>query len=108
MPLLLIKDNYNRISILGKIEEEKPDKSWLAMQNKPFSEDAIFHTAYPLSGGAALVDIKNIEVVREVTMKDISLSAINPNSFNPASETILKLWNSPPDLPEFLLEKIPS
>ena len=104
---MLIKDNYNRISILGE-PKEITDPSWLAMQRKPFAKDAILHSAYPLSGGVALVDINDTEVIRKVTQKDIDSSTTNSGSFNPASGIILKLWESPPQLPEFILAQIPN
>jgi hypothetical protein len=104
--LLLIKDSHNRLSILGKADSEVPDPSWLAIQRKPFAKDAIFHKAYLLSGGAALIDINDIEVIRKVTQKDINSTTTDSGSFNPAAEKILKLWESPPQLPDFIIAQI--
>lgn len=41
-PLLLIKDNHGRTSILGRASDEPPSPAWLAMQSKPFSKNAVF------------------------------------------------------------------
>lgn len=101
--LLLIKDNKNRLSILGNAIVHAPEPSWLAMQSKPFAGNATFHNAYPLSGGESIIDIKDIKVIREVSQTDIDNCAQNRNSFNPAGEKILKLWESPPLLPDFII-----
>ena len=101
--LLLIKDNYDCLSILGSAIVEDPEPSWLAMQRKPFARNAIFHNAYPLSGGESIIDIKDIKVIREVSQVDIDNCAQNSNSFNPAGKKILKLWESPPLLPDFIV-----
>lgn len=101
--LLLIKDTQNRLAILGSALSEDPDPSWLAMQRIPFAEDAIFHNSYPQSGGVALVDIKNVKVIRKVTQIDIDSFAKNSKSFNPAGAKILELWKSPPLLPDFIV-----
>lgn len=107
MPLIVIKDRRNRLSILGCANTEQPDPAWLAIQSKPFAKDALFYKAYPFSGGAILVDLNNIEVIRKVTQADIDLSANNAKDYNPARLMILTLWESPPLLPEFILAQLP-
>jgi hypothetical protein len=104
MPLLLIKDRYNRIDFLGKAELKTPDPSWLAMQKKPFAKDAVFYHAYPITGGACSVDAQDIEILREATQQDID--DMKKHGFNPAAEKILALFQSPPALPDFLQEKL--
>lgn len=92
MALKLIKDRYNRISILGEKMSCKPDPAWLDMQNIPFKSDAVFHSAYPLDGGACTVDINDVEILRDVELLDIAKSHDGGGMFNPAYEKILELW----------------
>ena len=81
--------------ILGAADEDKPSAEWIAMQTIPFGEDALFYTAYPLSGGACSVDLKTVTFVREATWKDIEkATTFRPKEFfNPAAKTILSLWD---------------
>ena len=87
----LIRDRHGRVSLLGK-PTATPDPSWLAIQNKPFKTTADFHSSYPLDGGACLVDANDVDVLRDATLDDI-IEATTGHGFNPASKTILELWD---------------
>ena len=60
--MTLIKDRYGRIGWLGQPTTHQ-GQDWLDAQDKPFARDAVFHSAYPLSGGSVIVDVNDVEVL---------------------------------------------
>ena len=88
----IVKDDHGRLCLLGAPTEVTAD--WLAIQTKPFAEAADLHTAYPISGGAVVVDSNACEFVRTETEDDVK-AAIGTGQytrgFNPAEKTIREL-----------------
>ena len=82
--LTLIRDAYGRICWLGKEAEPKPDKSWLKGQTIPFQPNAVFHSAYPLDGGAVIVDKNNVAVIAEFSG--------TAAAWEPRHATLVALW----------------
>jgi len=65
--LKLILDQHGREDILGDLAP-KPDLEWLSLQSiPPLDTDGAWYHAYPLSGGAALVQACAFEVLGDVT-----------------------------------------
>lgn len=52
----VVSDTYGRFCIVTD-KTEVPDKMWLAGQEKKFSDDPDCHDAYPISGGAVIIDL---------------------------------------------------
>lgn len=69
MRLKIIKCKYGYESVLAGPTTVTHD--WLSLQTVPFADDAIFHIAYPLTGGSVVVDLNNIAVLRWMTPEDL-------------------------------------
>ena len=80
----LIKDDYGRISVLGLATGERPH----GIQDKPFKDNPIIHSAYPLDGGAVMVDVNDVDILRDVTQADID--SMNDTL---ATDRVIELFN---------------
>lgn len=90
--LQLVKDNhYGYTGILG--EPTIVDDSWLTCQNKPFPDDAVFASLYPISGGGGVVvNLNEITHLGEPSIEQmVQILGREEYSFNPAAETVLEL-----------------
>ncbi len=78
MKAKLIKDTKGNFSITTfEVAEVTPQ--WLAMQKTPFAADTEFVRAYPFDGGSMVVDAKRVEVLRNMSDKDLAaLEQANP------------------------------
>ena len=74
-------------------EKVVPSKEWLNMQTIKPKKNAVWYRAYPMSGGAVLIDVKNmVHRSRDITEKDIKKAIkISKLDFNPALESIKNL-----------------
>jgi len=84
----LIKDSQNRICLLG--EATSVTEEWLGLQTIPFNQGAVFHSAYPVTGGAVVVDVNDVTNLGEASTEMID-DACTGYGFNPAADTIRKL-----------------
>jgi len=87
--MLLIKDRYSRIGILG--DSATITDEWKQNLKVPFKDDAILRTSYPLTGGACVVDQNDVDILCNVTQDYIN-EAVSGHGFNPAAKTIVNLW----------------
>lgn len=90
LTLEIIKDSHNRTCILGRRCEE-PSTEWLAMQQRNPGASKVWYSAYPLSGGAVMVQRGAFTFVRDATQADIDEACTR--GFNPAANTIKQLLN---------------
>lgn len=94
----LIRDRHGRLGVLGNRTEE-PEQWWKDLQSIPCTDNPNWFSAYPLSGGAVNVQEGTFEVIRDVTDEDIDYNFRNclkggKGNFNPASATVLRLWDA--------------
>lgn len=89
----LIRDRHGRLGVLGNRTEE-PEQWWKDLQSIPCTDNPNWFSAYPLSGGAVNVQEGTFEVIRDVTDEDIDCNFRNKGNFNPASATVLRLWDA--------------
>lgn len=92
----LIRDRHNRLGVLGERREE-PEQWWKDLQTIPCTDNPNWFSAYPLDGGAVNVQEGTFEILREATDEEIDRhfrKCIRGGSgmFNPASDTVLRLW----------------
>ena len=89
----LIRDRHGRLGVLGNRTAE-PEQWWKDLQSIPCTDNPNWFSAYPLSGGAVNVQEGTFEVIRDVTDEDIDCNFRNKGNFNPASATVLRLWDA--------------
>lgn len=94
----LIRDRHGRLGILGNRTAE-PEQWWKDIQSIPCTSNPNWFSAYPLDGGAVNVQEGTFEVLREATDDEIDhhfRKCIKGGSrlFNPASDTVLCLWEA--------------
>ncbi len=72
--------------------QERPSQEWLALQaTRPRAKGRWFK-AYPLNGGAMLVQEGTYTIERDATQADIDQATTR--SFNPAANEIKALWQA--------------
>jgi len=82
MTYQVIIDRHNSQCVLGT--PTKITSEWLAMQTIPFKEGAVLHSAYPITGGACVVDINDVQYVDKLTPEEIQKIL----EYNPAADMV--------------------
>ena len=93
----LIRDRHGRVCVLGEPTSE-PEVWWKALQSIPCTDNPNWFSAYPLDGGAVNVQEGTFKVLRDAKQYDITLHFERcmkggDRPFNPAADTVLRLWN---------------
>lgn len=88
MAVLLINTEHGP-AFLGE-QTEKPCASWLRAQLVQPDHKAAWFKAYPVIGGAILIQAHRIQVVREATKADLR-AAQRQRPYNPAAESVAAL-----------------
>mgnify|MGYP006995632852 CR=1 FL=1 len=90
MKLQLVRDVHGYVSVLG--EATTVDPGWVAMQSKRPSRNPVWHSAYPLDGGAVCVDLNKLEWLGEVEQKHID--SMSPSL---ATDKVIEMWENQND-----------
>lgn len=93
----LIRDQHGRLSVLGDRTAE-PEQWWKDIQTIPCTDNPDWFSSYPLSGGAVNVQAGTFTILRDVHEGEIDRhfrrhSKGGDHPFNPASFTVLRLWD---------------
>ena len=76
----LVKDQHGRFDIVMH-KDNKPDSQWLRGQSIKPTVEGQWYTAFPLTGGAVLINENDFSVVRKATVSDIAEAYQNANGF---------------------------
>ncbi len=91
MKLQLVKDyKHGYVCILGSPTTVTDE--WLALQRIPFEADAEFVSAYPIDGGAVVIDATRMERLGEPSWDQLQeVLGAGKHPFNPAADTIIEM-----------------
>lgn len=85
---MFVTDAYGRSGILAE-EVPTPSSEWQEIQNCKPVAGAKWYRFYPMTGGAANIQLVNAIELRELTIEDIQ-TFFESKEFNPARETVMK------------------
>lgn len=93
----LIRDRHDRVCVLGERTAE-PEAWWKELQSIPCTDNPNWFSAYPITGGAVNVQEGTFKVLRDAKQYDIFMHFERcvkggDRPFNPAADTVLRLWN---------------
>ena len=80
---------YTYVAVLGE-EIPTPDKAWLDYQFFAPTVNGKWYRAYPLDGGAIIINEHDFDVLREATEEDFN-ELYDGHDFNPAAEAVREL-----------------
>ena len=92
----LIKDRHNRLCVLGDRCDE-PTTEWKQAQTIQCTDSAVWFSAYPLTGGAVLVQEDTFTILRDVTEYEVEFYFRQcvpggKRPCNPAAQTVIDMW----------------
>ena len=78
--LYSITDTLGRRSIIIR-KDTTPEQEWLDLQEVKPSTTGDWYTCYPLTGGAVVVNVDDMRVLRPATAEEVEEAFNNANGF---------------------------